>query len=513
MDFEGGRGAALALDALQSTHAIRAEIGNAEEAGESFDAITYEKGGAVLRMLEGYLGAERFRDGIRLYMKRHQFQNAVADDLWTALGESSGEPILTLANEWIRKLGYPLLSASLREEAGSEPRIRLRQRRFFADPQAHEGGAPTTWLVPVVVRFADDEGSKTCRVLLKDTEGEFAIPARGPIRYVLANAGATGFFRVAYDEPTWQKLLPNVGAIDPVERIALLTDQWTLVRAGVAPVEPFLDLVFSLASDPDPFVIDEVVSRLAVIEHRHLAEDAREVFRARVAAAFGPTAAPLGWGTKGEGDDQRLRRAAVLRAVVGLAQEKATVGEAVRRFEKGEAAGYTDANLQDLVVAAAARTADEARIHGFEQRARDEKDPAAKRRYLHALARVEDPLLVRQAVDRALEDSVPMQDFTSYLSVLLANRAAREEAFALVRDRHDEVKKKADSPMLMRRLVEALGNLPERRHLEAVESLLAAHPVDGAKQATAQTLERLRMDVALRERILPEISAWLARTA
>lgn len=512
MDFEGGRGAALALDALQSTHAIRAEIGNAEEAGESFDAITYEKGGAVLRMIEGYLGAERFRDGIRLYMKRHQFQNAVADDLWTALGEASGEPVVSLANEWIRKLGYPLVSASLREQTGSEPRLRLHQRRFFADPEAHEGGVPTTWLVPAVIRFADDEGAKIMRVLLTETEAEFVLPARGQVRYVLANAGATGFFRVAYDELTWNKLLPHVAAIDPVERIALLTDQWTLVRAGVAPIQPFLDLVFSLASDPDPFVIDEVVNRLSVIEHRHLAEGAREAFRARVAAAFAPAASTLGWGTKGEGDDQRLRRAAVLRALVGLAQEPATVGEGVRRFEQGDAAGYTDANLQDLVVAAAARTADQARVQVLEQRAREEKDPAAKRRYLHALARVEDPLLVHQAVDRALEESVPMQDFTSYLSVLLANRAAREEAFALVRDRYAEVKKKADSPMLMRRLVEALGNLPERRHLEAVEALLAAHPVEGAKQATAQTLERLRMDVALRERILPQVSAWLGQT-
>jgi len=278
MDFEGGRGAALALDALQSTHAIRAEIGNAEEAGESFDAITYEKGGAVLRMIEGYLGAERFRDGIRLYMKRHQFQNAVADDLWTALGEASGEPVVSLANEWIRKLGYPLVSASLREQTGSEPRLRLHQRRFFADPEAHEGGVPTTWLVPAVIRFADDEGAKIMRVLLTETEAEFVLPARGQVRYVLANAGATGFFRVAYDELTWNKLLPHVAAIDPVERIALLTDQWTLVRAGVAPIQPFLDLVFSLASDPDPFVIDEVVNRLSVIEHRHLAEGAPRLF-------------------------------------------------------------------------------------------------------------------------------------------------------------------------------------------------------------------------------------------
>ncbi|HMF42887.1 MAG TPA: M1 family metallopeptidase, partial [Polyangia bacterium] len=68
MDFEAGKGGALLLDALRSAHPIRADVHNAEEAGESFDAITYEKGGAVLRMIEGFLGEERFRDGIRLYM-------------------------------------------------------------------------------------------------------------------------------------------------------------------------------------------------------------------------------------------------------------------------------------------------------------------------------------------------------------------------------------------------------------------------------------------------------------
>ena len=90
MDFEMGKGSALVLDSLQSAHPIRAEVRNAEEAGESFDAITYEKGGAVLRMIEGFLREDRFREGIRLYMRRHREGNATADDLWGALGDSSG---------------------------------------------------------------------------------------------------------------------------------------------------------------------------------------------------------------------------------------------------------------------------------------------------------------------------------------------------------------------------------------------------------------------------------------
>ncbi len=69
---------------------------------------------------------------------------------------------------------------------------------------------------------------------------------------------------------------------------------------------------------------------------------------------------------------------------------------------------------------------------------------------------------------------------------------------------------KADSPILIRRLIESFSVLPERRHLVEVEAFLNRHPIDGAKQATAQTLERLRMDVTLRERLMPQVRSWLS---
>jgi aminopeptidase N len=153
------------------------------------------------------------------------------------------------------------------------------------------------------------------------------------------------------------------------------------------------------------------------------------------------------------------------------------------------------------------------RLEELRRRAREETDPAAKRRYLHALARVESPPVAARAVELALEADVPMQDFTSYLGVLMANPATREAAWHVVQTRFPEVRAKADSPMLQRRLVEGLAALPERRHLEEIKAFLAAHPIDGAKQATAQTLERLTMDVALRERLVPAITSWLKARA
>ena len=179
MDFEVGKGAALHLDALQSSHSIRAEIRNAEEAGESFDAITYEKGGAILRMIEAWLGEERFRDGIRAYMRYHRELNATADDLWKALAESSGgQPIQKVANGWIKQVGYPLVEVIEKDGWAT-----LRQSRFFSDPQTLEKGKPTLWMVPMVLRFADREGVRSLAVLLTEDSQQVELqrPGGGPI--------------------------------------------------------------------------------------------------------------------------------------------------------------------------------------------------------------------------------------------------------------------------------------------------------------------------------------------
>jgi puromycin-sensitive aminopeptidase len=512
MDFEAGKGAALALDALVSAHPIRADVANAEEAGESFDAITYEKGGAVLRMVEGYLGEDRFKAGIRLYMRRHREKNATADDLWGALGETSGEPILDLANGWIRQTGYPVIDLSL-DEAGGATTVVLRQRRFFAEPGAAAGQPSPRWLVPVVLRYRDAAGIKEQRVLLGEETARVRLAAEGAVAWCVGNAEARGFYRVAYDDRTLARLLPAVGELRPAERVGLVSDQWALVRADLAPVERFLDLVASFQGEEDHVVLDEIVGRLSLIEHRFLADSVadRDRFGAFVAGLYAARAATLGWtSAPGEDDETRLRRAVLLRALVVLARDGRAVSEAERRFPAVGGPPSVDPNLLDVVVTAAARGADDARFEDLRARARTETDPAAKRRYLHALARVERPSLAASAVELALADDVPMQDFSSYFSVLLGNRAAREAAFALLRDRWTETRAKADSPMILRRLVEALASLPERRHLDEVRAFLEAHPIDGARQAIAQTLERMRMDAALRDRILPRVGAWLA---
>ena len=507
LDFDQGKGAALQLDALRSTHPIRAEVKSPEDMGEAFDVITYEKGGAVLRMLEAWLGEKGFREGIRLYMRRFARANAVADDLWSALQEATGQPVLELANAWIRQPGFPLLGLDWSGE-----KLTVRQRRFLSEPGE---SAPGSWPVPAVIRFADDRGVREERVLVRGGEEEVPLSSQGAVRWVFGNAGAAGFYRVHHGETALGALSRHLPELGPAERAALLSDEWALLRAGLRTPEPFLDLVASFAGEEDRAVLNELVNRLAAVEHRLPGEEARERFRRFVAALLRPSFAALGWeGRRGEDDEVRLRRAALVRGLALVARDPAVVAEAVRRLD-GYLAGERsalEANLHDSAVAAAARRGDLRRFEEFRRLFRDEVDPAFKRRYLVGLALFEDPPLVRRAQQMPFGDEVPLQDLATFAGVLLGNRAAAGGFWRLLRERFRSFEERvAEAPLMLRRVVEALGSLTERRELEEVEAFFAEHPLPAARQATAQTLERLRLDVELWERIGPAVSAWLAR--
>ena len=505
LDFDASKAAALQLDAMATTHPVRSDVHNAGEATENFDAITYEKGGAVLRMIEGYLGEARFRDGIRNYMRKFARANAVADDLWSCLGEASGQPVLQLANAWIRQPGFPRVSLS---RTGRQ--VKLTQERFFSAPGAK---GDERWPVPLVLRFADAAGVHEQRVLLEGATMDVELAGSGEISWLNGNAGATGFYRVDYDAASLAALRQNLGAQQAAERVALLADQWALVRSGHSPIGPFLDLALSFGNEEDYAVLDELVGRLSVIEHRLVADADRPQLATLIAKLLGPSLVQLGWDARSsESDAKRLRRAALLRGV-GLVAREATVGrEASARVTKllagdGEA---LEANLQDAAVVMAARTGDGARFDALQKKFEGERDPAFRRRYLMSLAAFEEPTLVARSVGLLLSETVPLQDFAGFVTTLLGNRAARESAWALVQERWAEIETRTgNAPMLFRRVIEAMGALPERKHYEAVQAFLQAHPNEGAKAAIAQTLERMRQDAELRERTQSAIGAWL----
>ncbi|MBI2964411.1 MAG: M1 family metallopeptidase, partial [Deltaproteobacteria bacterium] len=238
--YEHDRAGALALDALANTHPVYARVRSVAEATENFDAITYEKGAAVVRMIEHYLGAEVFRAGVRIYMQRHREQNAVARDLWRALEEASGREVERVAQAWIEKPGFPLVSIRRVARAG----LRVRQERFFSDPAVSAARRRSAWPLPLVVKRGGDAGSAVDRFLVDGASRTVRLPVRKSPPWIYGNAEAGGFYRVSHEPADHAALLGRLGEVlTSVERQALVGDRWAMVRAGRAAIESFLDVV------------------------------------------------------------------------------------------------------------------------------------------------------------------------------------------------------------------------------------------------------------------------------
>ncbi len=507
--FEHDRAGALGLDALASTHPIYAPVHSVAEATENFDVITYEKGAAVVRMLEHYLGPETFRDGVRRYMERHREANAVAADLWHALAEASGADVARLAQAWIGQTGFPLVTL-----ARNGRTLRVRQERFFADPRVPATKRRHRWPVPLVVRL-EGSGHRLTRALVEKASDTIALPAPAPA-WCFGNAAAGGFYRVRHDPATQAALHTALSELGAVERLALVGDQWALVRADRASVESFLDLAGALGEEPDHDVLDGVAGALATLDDQVAEPDSavQGALRAWIARRFGPALSALGWvPAPGEADEVRLRRAALLRLVGGVAEDPAVLAESRSRVDLYLAdRGSLEPNLADTVVALAARLGDPALYERYRAVAADARTPQEQRRFLLNRASFRQ----RESIDRTLAAlltaEIPTQDVAFLLMRMFGNPKGREEAWRFLRRRWAALRKRIP-PLMMARLVEATPALRTPRHASEVRAFFRAHPLPEAARALRQALERFRLNAELRRRTAPGVQRWLARRA
>jgi aminopeptidase N len=215
---------AVSIDALQATRPVRVAANTPEEINEVFDGIAYEKAAAVLRMVEAWVGPERFRDAVRAYVRRYAFDTATAEDLWTELARVTGAPVDDVLRTYIDQPGVPVLGVATSCVAGDTV-VRLTQQRFTGAPGAIAG--PETWAVPVCVAGAG--GAPVCEVMQGPTH-EMTVPGCGAPPFV--NAGASGYYLTEYAPGAVGALAARAAALSPVERIALLGDEWWMLQAG-----------------------------------------------------------------------------------------------------------------------------------------------------------------------------------------------------------------------------------------------------------------------------------------
>jgi aminopeptidase N len=217
-----------------------------------FDSISYAKGAAVLRMVEGYLGEEVFRSGVQGYVRAHRFSSATTADLWWHLSKASGRDIGKLVSGWTEQPGYPVVVIAGKCENG-ETLLTLAQQRFKLDDPA----APAlTWNVPVIL--ASLSGARRTVLLEHSPQGlRFA-----GCKAVVANSGDSGYYRVQYDDAAFRRLAADLKTLPALDRLRLLSDTFALVQAGRADVTRYLALVDQLGGETDRSIWDQVIDSL-----------------------------------------------------------------------------------------------------------------------------------------------------------------------------------------------------------------------------------------------------------
>ena len=495
------------LDALASTHPISFEVRNAKQATERFDVITYWKGAGVVRMIEGFLGADAFRTGVRAYLDRYREANATADDFWRELGTASGRDVATIANAWITHPGHPLIRIEARDDA-----LHLRQERFFADPEVRADGT-ALWPTPMVIKYGTDTGVQEARVLADRAEQTVPLPGA---RWFFPNGEGTGFYRFALDDAALGRLVSVLqDALTPAERLTLVGNQWALVKACKADVEQFFSMLAGFRAEQDRAVLGAIAERLYWLA-THVVEDAaRPAFERFVGQFLRPHFDTLGWDSRpGEGADDRLRRATAIAALGELAGDPTIVAEAnARRARSLGDPSSLDANLASAVVGIAARHGDAALYQRYLERKRSAaNDPEEEQRFLFGLTAFEDADLVRRSLALTLTDEVRPQDRAHLYARLLGTRSSRLPAWEFVRDRWDDLTANLD-PMLQQNIVRALAQLTPEPTAAEVLAFLPPRASDETRETVAQTIEQLRIDAAVCRRLTPAVTAALRAIA
>ncbi|MFV0531024.1 MAG: M1 family metallopeptidase [Flavobacteriales bacterium] len=75
-----------------------------------FDAVTYNKGGAILHMLRDYIGFDAFKAGMNRYLTQNKFGTGEAHQLRLAFEEVSGKDLNWFFNQWYFGSGHPKLN-------------------------------------------------------------------------------------------------------------------------------------------------------------------------------------------------------------------------------------------------------------------------------------------------------------------------------------------------------------------------------------------------------------------
>ena len=486
---------AMNLDARPTSHPIIVPIANVEQANQAFDAITYQKGYAVIRMFEEFIGEEQFRNGVRAYIRQYAYGNATSTNLWDAIQAASGQPLRQVADDFTRQQGVPLISADATCESGRQT-VTLRQSEFTS---AQLERAPLLWHAPVTARPL---GGEVVRGLTSDNRE--ASLALANCNTFVVNPQQIGYYRVQYSRPLFERLTRDFARVPAADQLGLLYDARALGRAGNTSAADILALARATPGDADPLVLGVIATEIPANDGLFNADDPRRArFRQFARGVLSPMLTRYGWDRRqGEPDNASITRAQILGALSQI-EDAAFQAEALRRYRANQIEGPVRSTVLGAVGAAAnAQTFDE-----LLARARQTSDTLEKRTLYQALAAARDPALAQRALNVAFEEDVDPALGTNMIGIVAASHPKMAFDFAVAHP--DEISARLEGFAARSFTSGLLGASNDPADLARLRAYIDANVSQNARRTPEANYAQLADRLRARERRLDEVSAFI----
>jgi aminopeptidase N len=494
--------ATLDLDSKPTTHAIRATADTPSEINEMFDGISYGKGGAVLAMVEHYVGEEVFRQGVHNYLAAHLYSNATAEDFWQAQTATSKKPVDKIMESFVAQPGVPLLALN----ELSKSKAQLTQSRFYLIAGSKsDSNSQQSWTIPVC--FKNLEGS-SCDLLTQGKSAQTLATPDAPLLF--ADAAGKGYYRTLYPRPIYENILAHVEqALTPEERISLVGDEWALMQSGRGPVGDYLDLVSSLRNDPNATVVNGALDKLETIDSSIATTLERQQLSAWIRTQFSPIYKSLGPASAAEPQDKNQLRT-VLFAELGQVDDPQVLAEAKSLTEKYLVdSSSVDPNLIHAALNIAASHGDAALYEKVLTASDHATDPAIKTTLLFLTASFKDPALVKRTLDMVAAGKVRNQDSWILIARLMGSGQTREQSWDYLKQNWDKISAQLTTSSGAR-VVSATSSFCSAEKRDDVLSFFTAHKVIATERTLKQSADSIDGCIQLHNAQEPNLKNWLA---